>query len=231
MSLWSRISDALSALANGEGLTGLLERLRTPPERTVAFTIAIIALAAKMAKADGLVTRDEVSVFRQLFVLPPEEESNAARVFNLARQDVAGFDAYARKIAVMFRDDRETRVDILEGLFRIALADGDYHTAEDEFLQEVARIFDIGDSCLRGLRQRYLPGLPPDPYDVLDVTPDTPLDEIRKVWKALVRENHPDRLAARGVPPEALRIAQDRLIAVNAAWEAISNPAPLLTSG
>lgn len=222
MSLWSRISEALAALANGEGLTGLFERLRTPPERSVAFTIAIIALAAKMAKADGLVTRDEVTVFRQLFVLPEGEEDNAARVFDLARQDVAGFDAYARKIAAMFRDDRETRIDILEGLFRIALADGDYHEAEDRFLFQVAEIFDLGDSCFRGLRQRYVPDQPHDPYDILDVPADAALEDIRQVWKALVRENHPDRLQARGVPPEALRIAQDRLVAVNAAWDEIS---------
>lgn len=222
MSLWSRISDALSALANGEGLTGVFERLRTPPERSVAFTIAIIALSAKMAKADGLVTRDEVTAFRQLFQIPEGEEANAARVFNLARQDVAGFDTYARKIATMFREDRETRIDILEGLFRIAIADGDYHEAEDRFLIEVAEIFGLAGTCFRGVRARYVPDAPQDPYDVLEIPAEASLDDVRSAWKALVKENHPDRLQARGVPPEALRIAQDRLMAVNAAWEEIA---------
>ena len=91
MSLWARISDALSALTSGEGLTAVFERLRTPPERSVAFTIAVIALSAKMAKADGLVTRDEVTAFREVFHIPPCDEASAARVFNMAREDVAGF--------------------------------------------------------------------------------------------------------------------------------------------
>ena len=91
MSLWSRIQDALSALAKGEGLSAVFDRLRSPPERSVAFTIAVIALSAKMAKADGRVTRDEVMAFRQVFHIPPAEERAAARVFNLAREDVAGF--------------------------------------------------------------------------------------------------------------------------------------------
>lgn len=222
MSIWTRISEALAALANGEGLAAVFDRLRTPPERSIAFTIAIIALGAKMAKADGEVTRDEVRAFRQIFFIPPQEEANAARVFNLARQDVAGYDAYARKIARMFAGDRETLMDIMEGLFRIAVADGDYHEAEDAFLRDVAGIFGLRECCFRGLRERHVPNLPHDPYDVLDVDHDAPLEEIRAAWRTAVKENHPDRIQARGVPPEAVRLAEQRLIAINAAWEEIS---------
>lgn len=222
MSLWTRISDALAALAKGEGLAEVFDRLRTPPERSVGFTIAIIALGAKMAKADGEVTRAEVSAFRQVFAIPAAEEGNAARVFNLARQDVAGFDTYARKIAAMFDDDRATLMDVMEGLFHIAMADGQYHAKEDQFLKAVADIFGLRDCCFRGLRERYAPGLAHDPYDVLDVDHDAPLDDIRAAWKRAVRESHPDRMQARGVPPEAVKLAERRLIAVNAAWEEIS---------
>ena len=127
MSIWTRISDAVSALANGESLSEVFDRLRTPPEKTVAFTIAVIALSAKMAKADGLVTRDEVMAFREVFSIPPEDEAGAAKVFNLARQDVAGFDDYARRIRAMFGEDHGTLCDLMEGLFHIAMADGTYH--------------------------------------------------------------------------------------------------------
>ena len=222
MSLWTRIADALAALAKGEGLAAVFDRLRTPPERSVGFTIAIIALGAKMAKADGEVTRSEVSAFRQVFAIPPDEEANAARVFNLARQDVAGFDTYARKIATMFQDDRQTLMDIMEGLFHIAVADGDYHANEDAFLRDVAGIFGLRDCCFRGLRERYAPDQPHDPYDVLDVDQGMSLDDIRAAWKRAVRESHPDRMQARGVPPEAVKLAERRLIALNAAWEEIS---------
>ena len=227
MSIWTRINDALAALASGEGLSEVFERLRgsrmETPERSVGFTIAVIALGAKMAKADGQVTRNEVTAFRQLFSIAPEEEANAARVFNLARQDVAGFDAYARKIAAMFPDEgRQTLIDLLEGLFTIAMADGNYHPNENEFLAEVARIFGLGEPCFRSLRARHVDGAPRDPYDVLGVPPGAPLNEIRAAWKQAVRDSHPDRLIARGVPPDAVALASRRMIDINAAWEEIN---------
>lgn len=223
MTIWTRISDAIAALASGEGLSVVFDRLRTPPERSVGFTIAVIALGAKMAKADGQVTRDEVAAFRQIFAIPTEEEAHAARVFNLARQDVAGFDAYARKISAMFQgDDNKVLVDLLEGLFQIAIADGDYHPNEDVFLAEVARIFNVGDRCFRALKARFVLGAPRDPHDVLGLPAEATLQEARTAWKQAVRDCHPDRMIARGVPPEAVRLAERRLIAINAAWEEIS---------
>lgn len=221
MSLWSRIADAVSALAQGESLAVVFDRLRTRPERTVAFTIAVIALGAKMAKADGRVTRDEVSAFRTVFTIPRAEEANAARVFDLARQDVAGFEDYARRIGRMFRTDTGPLEDLMEGLFFIALADGDYHPAEDAFLARVAHLFGLTERQFRTLRARFVPDAAPDPYAVLGVDPADDMDTIRKVWRAEVRESHPDRMQARGVPEEAIKLAERRLIAVNHAWEAI----------
>ncbi|MBW0157442.1 TerB family tellurite resistance protein [Sedimentimonas flavescens] len=219
VSLWSRIGQALAALARGEGLTAVFDHLRAPPERSVAFTIAVIALGAKMAKADGQVTRDEVAAFRRVFQIPPGEEENAARVFNLARTDVAGFDAYARKIAAMFGQGSEVLKDLLEGLFVIALADGDYHEAEDAFLEEVARIFGLEDCCFRAIRASFVPDALPDPWTVLELPRGTPLPDVRARWRELVREAHPDRAIARGLPPEAVRLAEARIIALNYAWE------------
>jgi DnaJ like chaperone protein len=222
MSIWSRIGAALSALASGEGLGEVFERLRTPPERSVAFTIAVIALGAKMAKADGLVTRNEVSAFRTVFTIPEEEEANAARVFNLARQDVAGFEDYARQIKRMFGDQCDVLIDLLEGLFHIAVADGDYHPAEDQFLARVAEIFDVTDAKFRSIRTRFVPDAEPDPWAVLGLTPDASVADARAAWRAAVRESHPDRMMSRGVPAEAIRMAEERMVAINRAWEEIS---------
>ncbi|MDW4548040.1 molecular chaperone DjiA [Defluviimonas sp. D31] len=221
MSIWTRISDALAALAKGEGLSAVFDRLKTPPERSVGFTIAVIALGAKMAKADGQVTRNEVAAFREVFTIPRAEEENAARVFNLARQDVAGFDQYAAKIAGMFGAGDPVLVDLMEGLFHIAVADGDYHPHEDAFLREVARIFGVGDRCFRSILARHVPEAPPDPYDTLGVAHDAPMEEVRAAFRQAVRDCHPDRLLARGLPEEALRLAEQRLVAVNRAWEEI----------
>lgn len=225
MSIWSRIADAIAALRSGESLTDVFDRLRTPPERSVAFTIAVIGLGAKMAKADGLVTRDEVTAFREVFHIPREEEANAARLFNMARTDVAGFEEYATRIAAMFAAADGVLVDLMEGLFHIAMADGEYHPNEDDFLHRVAEIFGLSEREFRAIRTRFVPDAEPDPWDVLGVDPDTPLEDTRKAWRALVRETHPDRMMARGVPEEAVKLAEKRLIAINRAWETISEGA------
>lgn len=220
MSIWKRIGEAIGALLEGEPLSAVLERLRTPPERTVAFTIAVIALGAKMAKADGRVTSDEVTAFRRIFTIPPGEEAQAARVFDLARTDVAGFDAYARQIARMFQDRPEVLIDLMEGLVTIAVADGEYHPGEDAFLTEVTRIFGLTEADLRRIKARHLPDVT-DPYMVLGVDPDMSDAELRRHWRQMVRDLHPDRMIGRGVPIEAQRMAEQRLAAVNDAYETI----------
>ena len=226
MSLWTRITDALSSMAAGESLSDVFAKLRTPPEKSVAFAIAVIALGAKMAKADGQVTKDEVAAFREVFYIPEGEEKNAGRLFNLARQDVAGFEDYARKIKAMYGDDVTAPLcDLMEGLFHIALADGVYHPNEDAFLERVAEILGLGEARFKRLRAQFVADALRDPYDVLGVAPDAPMAEVRKAWRQLVRETHPDQMIARGVPEEAVKLAEKRMIAINRAWEKISERA------
>ncbi len=223
MSIWTRITDALSALTAGESLSDVFANLRTPPERSVAFAIAVIALGAKMAKADGQVTRDEVAAFREVFTIPKGEEKNAGRLFNLARTDVAGFEDYAHKIKTMYGDDRTAPFcDLMEGLFHIALADGYYHPDEDAFLNRVAQIFGLPDVQFKRLRAQFVPDADRDPYDLLGVSPYTPMADMRKAWRQLVRDTHPDRMMARGVPQEAVKMAEKRMVAINRAWDEIN---------
>ena len=220
MSIWTKIGEALSALASGESLSTVFEKLKTPPEKSIGFTIAVIALGAKMAKADGQVTRDEVSAFRQVFHIPDGEEQNAARVFNLARNDVAGYDGYARQIARLFGPKEKVLEDVLDGLFHIAMADGEYHPGENAFLEHVAEIFGVGPECFTRLRARYSPDHK-DPYDIIGVERGTDPSVIRKKWRDLVRVNHPDRVIARGVPEEAVKMAEKRVAEINEAYEEI----------
>lgn len=222
MSIWTRIAEALSALTKGQGLAQIFDTLKTPPERSVAFTIAVIGLGAKMAKADGLVTQDEVAAFRQVFHIPTRDEAQAARVFNLARQDVAGFEVYANTISKMFEKDDYVLENMIEGLFYIAMADGHYHPSENDFVHTVAHLFGINERSFRGLRTRFAPDAPPDAYDVLGVTPETSYEDMRKSWRQKIRETHPDQLMARGLPEEAITMATKHMIAVNQAWETLS---------
>mgnify|MGYP001820251656 CR=1 FL=1 len=223
MSIWSRISDALSALSAGESLSEVFDRLRSPPERSVGFAIAVIALGAKMAKADGQVTRDEVTAFREVFHIAAKDEAGAAKVFNLARQDVAGYEDYARRISLLFKGQTDTLRDLLEGLFHIAMADGFYHPNEDAFLETVTEIFGLPKTEFNTLRMRFAPEAKQDPYTVLGVSPDAPVDEIRRIFRRLVRENHPDAMMARGLPEEAMQLAEKRMADINRAWDEIES--------
>ena len=223
MSIWTQITAAVSALAKGEPLSAVFAQLRTPPERSIAFTIAVIALGAKMAKADGLVTRDEVMAFREVFQIAQEDEAGAAKVFNLARQDVAGFEDYATRVREMFGAGHEALGDLLEGLFQIAMADGQYHPNEDEFLKGVADIFGLGEREFRQIRSRFVPEAEADPYSVLGLTPEASMEELRAAWKTQVQESHPDRLVARGLPEEAIKMAEKRMVAINRAWKDIKD--------
>ena len=211
-SFWQRIADRLAAIVGAK-------RPATQPERSVAFTIAVIALGAKLAKADGAVARSEVAAFRRVFIIPRAEEKNAARVFDLARQDVAGFDAWARRIAGMFPPGDPVLADVIEGLFIIAVADSDLHEAEIIFIDEVARIFGVSAAQVAAIRARHDRNSGCPSCEVLGISPDTPLPEARKRWRDLIRENHPDRAIARGLPPEAIRLAETRTRALNEAWD------------
>ncbi len=211
-SFWQRIADRMAALLGRQ-------RSVVPPERSVAFTIAVIALGAKLAKADGMVARSEVAAFRRVFVIPRAEEKNAARLFDLARQDVAGFDAWARRIAAMFAPGDPVLVDVLEGLCIIAVADGEMHEAEIAFLNEVGRIFGLSPAQIAAIQARHDPKAGCPPCEILGVSPDTSLPEARRRWRDLIREAHPDRAIARGLPPEAVRLAEARTRRLNEAWE------------
>lgn len=223
MTLWERITAALAALSAGQSLSDVFDTLRKPPEHTIAFTIAVIALSAKMAKADGVVTRDEVRAFRSIFHIAPEAEAQAARVFNLARQDVAGFDAYARKLRKMFDKNNAILRDLFEGLVFIAMADGEFHPSEEAFLAQVADEFEITLPEQRQIYARQGVEGHSDPYTVLGVARDLPLTQIKAVWRSMVREMHPDVMMARGVPQEAIKLAEARLSAVNDAWREIQD--------
>ncbi|MDQ6433454.1 DnaJ family molecular chaperone [Mesorhizobium sp. LHD-90] len=232
MSIWARIGEFVirAGASVGAGAADLAEAVRTvfsgDPElrRRVAFSIAMIALSAKMAKADGIVTQDEVRAFQQIFSVPADEARNVARLYDLAQGTVAGFEAYAEKMAGLCGSGRPNcgmLEDILDGLFHIAKADGLLHEREGLYLRRVAEIFEISDEHYRTILARHIDVDDADPYAVLGVERGRPFEEIKRRYRKLVADNHPDRLIARGLPAEFIAIATTRLAAINGAYEMI----------
>ena len=229
MNIWEKLLGAITETASS-ALSSVVEAIRTvfegDPEtrRKVAFSVAVIALSAKMAKADGIVSEAEVAAFRRIFEFPPHEARNVARLYNLAKQDVAGFEAYAEKLAGLCSTCQQNcpvLEDVIDGLFHIAKADGLIHEAEFGFLSRVAEIFGIGEEHFARITARHVYVEGRDPYRVLGVSPSDDFASIRRHYRGLVSEHHPDRLIARGVPAEFHASANDRMAKLNAAYRAI----------
>jgi DnaJ like chaperone protein len=153
--------------------------------------------------------------------VPPQEEANVRRVFNLARQDIAGFEHYAGQIAKLFVGNPAMLEDVLDGLFEIAKADGVLHPGEAAFLERVAEIFGFAPNEFRRIRASHFAPELSDPYVILGVSYVASEDEIKQAYRRLMRENHPDSLIARGVPEEFIKLATDKVSAINAAYEKI----------
>jgi len=153
--------------------------------------------------------------------VPMQEEANVRRIYNLARQDVAGYEIYAGQIAKLFVGNPAMLEDILDGLFEIAKSDGVLHPAESAFLEKVAEIFGFSPNEFRRIRASHFAPELTDPYVILGLSYVADNDELKQTYRRLVRENHPDSLMARGVPPEFVKLANDKLAAINTAYEKI----------
>ena len=192
MSIWGKLAGAAAGLAIGGPIGALLGGVAGhyvidrdkeedgPAENQVAFTVGVIALGAKMAKADGVVTMDEVNAFKEVFKVPEGEMKNVARVFNLAKQDVVGYDSYARQLARLFGQRPQVLEDVVDSLFHIAKADGAVHERELVFLQSVAEIFGFTPGDFVRIKARHIVPAHDDPYVVLGIEPIASDEELRK---------------------------------------------------
>ena len=236
MSIWGKIIGATTGFAVGVpigalvgGLAGhVFDRHRASTDdggddatKQIAFTIGVIALGAKMAKVDGVVTADEVQAFKEVFQIPPEEMKNVARIFDQARKDARGYEIYAHQIAGLFKGNPQVLEDLLDGLFHIAKADNVMHPAELDYLEDVARIFGFDSDDFSRIKEGHLGPDQADHYRVLGVSRDASDDAIKKTYRKLIREHHPDALIAQGVPEEFVRVANDKLAAINVAYDRI----------
>lgn len=233
MTIWRRLlgtsvglllGGPLGVLAgSAAGNTTDLANLRAPnPERRqVAFTIAAIALAAKMARADGEATATEFATFERLFRVPDGERANATRFYRMAQGSTAGFEAYASQAATLLGPGTPVLEDLLEALLLIAVTDG-VHPDELEYLRVVADRFGFDPAAYARIRARHIAPAKDDPFVVLGIAPGASPGEIRAAYRGLVKTYHPDRHMAAGTPPEFLRVAEARMAAINAAYAEVA---------
>jgi DnaJ like chaperone protein len=238
MSIWGKVVGGVAGFALGGPLGAILgagmghavdrtTTRRTGPgpaslhARQSAFTVAVVVLGAKMAKADGKVTPDEIAAFKKVFHIPAGEMKDVARLFNEARKEAQGFEPYAAQVGQMFAHDPAVLEELLAGLFYIANADGVMHPNELEFLGKVAKEFGFDTTRFERVRASCLGPDLADPYEVLGQSRSASDADLKAAYRNLIRENHPDTLIAKGVPEEMIEIATEKMANINDAYDRI----------
>ena len=234
MSIWGKIIGGAAGFALGGPLGAIVGAAaghavdkirragpRSEAQRQAAFSIAVIVLAAKMAKADGVVTRDEVNTFKRLFHVPAHEMRNVGRLFDQAKKDSAGYVPYAKQVAELFHDSPLVLEELLDGLFLIAKADNVIHPAELNFLYHVAEIFGFDQATFDRICESQRAPVEANPYFVLGVAPEDSDNDIKNTYRALMREHHPDKLMAQGMPQEFIDVANKKVATINQAYDRI----------
>lgn len=237
MSIWSRLIEA--ALAIGGPIADLVGQFARDardamgrardyligppgdPTESVAFTIGVIVLGAKMASVDGEVVDEELAAFHEVFHVPAEDIDNVRRIFRLAKRDALGFEAYARQIAAILGDRWTMKEDLLTALLHIAKADGTIHHRELDYLGAVAVIFGFDEHEFERIVATEMGTGVADPFAILGVARSASDAEIKAAWRRLVRDNHPDRAIAEGLPKEFVDLATQKVATINAAYRGI----------
>ena len=237
MTIWGKIIGSATGFALGGPIGALLggvaghalDKFKTKeklPEKLalkqIGFTIGVIVLSAKMAKADGKVTKSEIKAFKEKINVPDNEIKNVARLWDQAKKTTDGFEVYAKQISNLLEKNSSVLEELLNLLFIIAEADGKITNLEKIYLREVSNIFGFSEQdferiCSSKLNKHI------DPYETLGVLKDTPLEEIKNKWKTLAMKHHPDRLIAQGIPQDIIETNTYRLKEINNAWDLIKN--------
>jgi DnaJ like chaperone protein len=191
------------------------------PGEDPAFTTAVTALGAKLAKADGEAHAAEYDTFHAIFQAEPGSEGAIRRLYQLARQTTRGFEGYARRLKKRYGACPQLLEDVLDGLFHIAASDGVVTADELAYLERVCELFGLSPLTFRRLKATHLGAANDDPYVILGVAPDASDEAVRASWRAQLSESHPDRARARGLPPEFVEVAEDKAAAINAAYDLI----------
>ena len=238
MSIWGKVIGGVAGFALGGPIGGLLgavaghamdrarvgQRLTGPASqqaRQSAVAVAVIVLGAKMAKADGRVTRDEIEAFKTVFQIPAGDMRDVGRLFNEARREAEGFEPYAEQLGAMFAHEPQVLEGVLGGLMHVALADGVVHPNEIEFLEKVSASFGFSAYDFERIRATHMGPGEADPYEILGIPRDANEAEIKAAYRKLIRENHPDTLIAQGLPQEFIDVANEKMAAINAAYEKV----------
>lgn len=195
-------------------------------DKQLAFATGVIAIAAKLSKADGKVTQDEIKTFHEVFDFDSRDEAVIGEIFNNAKISSDGFELYAKQLASVFGNQEELYIEFINSLFKIALADGVLHLNEEKMISDIAVIFKMPSELIESIKMQFINSSQninsiENDYKILLSNPNESDTDLKKRYYKLVKDYHPDSLVSKGLPDEFLRFANERLSAVNEAYDRI----------
>ena len=195
-------------------------------EKQLAFATGVIVIAAKLSKADGHVTQDEVKKFREVFDFDPKDEVAIGKIFNSAKKSSEGYEVYAKQLLAVFGNQQGLYIEFINSLYKIALADGDLHKNEEKMIKGIAEIFKMPINLAESIKAQFFKSNQQynisDDYKVLLSEPNDSDEEVKKKYYKLAKEYHPDTLVSKGLPDEFLKFANERLSSINEAYDRIT---------
>ena len=237
MSIWGKFIVSAAGFALGGPIGALIgavaghaiDKIKTKQKlseesalKQIGFTVGVIVLSAKMAKADGKVTKEEIRAFQNKISVPENEIKNVARLWDQAKKTTDGFEVYAQQICQLLGKNSSVLEELLNLLIIIAKADGKITKSEILYLKQVSIIFGFSIEKFERIYSSNL-GKISDPYQILGVTRNTPIVEIKNKWKLLASNHHPDKLIAQGLPIDFIEKSTNRLQEINNAWDIIKS--------
>ena len=195
------------------------QRSFAPPQQI--FAIALIILTAKLAKADGHVSKEELVAIKDKLKIPEHEINQVGKIFNKAKEDALGYEPYAKQIAQIYKSNPAVLDEVINILFYIAEADSNVSNSEIAMIKNIAKIFGLSDSQFEGIKESRKSSDKLNPYVVLGCDPNDDFTTIRKKYLLLSKEHHPDILVSKGVPQEVIEESKKKMRAINSAFDQI----------
>ena len=185
------------------------------------FALSLIVLSAKLSKADGQVSKEELIAVKDKLKIPENELDQVGKIFNKAKNESTGYEPYAQQIAQIYRGNLNVLEEVVNILFYIAEADGNISQSEMNMLQDIAKIFGLNENQFNSLKESRKSSDKLNPYIVLESNPDDDIQKIRKKYIKLSKDHHPDLLISKGVPKEVIDESKRKMRAINSAWDQV----------
>ena len=185
------------------------------------FALSLIILSAKLSKADGRVSKEELIAVKEKLQIPDSEIDQVAKIFNKAKDESTGYEPYAKQISEIFKGNQNVLEEVINILFYIAEADGHVSDEEESMIANIAFIFGLSQNQYESIKESRKSSDKLNPYIVLESQPTDDLKSIRKKYIKLSKEHHPDLLISKGVPIEVINESKNKMRAINAAWDQI----------